>query len=156
MEQHKVLVYPKPDLIKQSLAASSKFLKVTLMSVSISSKWLFWVNKTLRFIKGCQTLANINPSRSRAKMVWKRPAIIYWMSDVMLNNSLELAHYSKELVSAEAIIMELKAKITRNSSKIWSRLKELLCLQFLKIIAFILYQWTKILESFVKTMEFWI
>jgi len=62
------------------------------------------------------------------------------MSDVMLNNSLELAHYSKELVSAEAIIMELKAKITRNSSKIWSRLKELLCLQFLKIIAFILYQ----------------
>jgi hypothetical protein len=62
------------------------------------------------------------------------------MSDVMLNNSLELAHYSKELVSAEAIIMELKAKITKNSSKIWSRLKELLCLQFLKIIAFILYQ----------------
>jgi hypothetical protein len=62
------------------------------------------------------------------------------MSDVMLNNSLELAHYSKELVSAEAIIMELKAKITRNSSKIWSKLKELLCLQFLKIIAFILYQ----------------
>jgi hypothetical protein len=32
----------------------------------------------------------------------------------------------------------------------------LLCLQFLKIIAFILYQWTKILESFVKTWEFWI
>jgi hypothetical protein len=62
------------------------------------------------------------------------------MSDVMLNNSLELAHYSKELVSAEAIIMELKAKIIRNSSKIWSKLKELLCLQFLKIIAFILYQ----------------
>jgi hypothetical protein len=60
------------------------------------------------------------------------------------------------LVSAEAIIMELKAKITKNSSKIWSRLKELLCLQFLKIIAFILYQWTKILESFVKTWEFWI